>query len=319
MMMDSVLERIDEALRAWEPPEVPQDIPQGDMPGDRVWIGPQAEKKAQAVFRALLPLLREALSANPRRRAVVAVTGGSGVGKTCVSALLTHYLSEIGVGAYTHSGDNYPRRIPIQNDAERMRVFRSAGVRGLLETGEYTSERAAALRRLQLDDLDSDPAQRAAHSWLAAYQAAGRAALDEYLGSAAEQGYEEIGDVLRRFRAGEDKIWLRRLGRGPEDLWYEEKTFSGVSVLVLEWTHGNSGLFEGVDIPVLLSSTPAETRAYRLARGRDANADTAFITMVLELEQAKLEARAGTAKLIVSKACKTLTYDEYKAEMEAGR
>ena len=94
---------------------------------------------------------------------------------------------------------------------------------------------------------------------------------------------------------------------------------AGVSVLVLEWTHGNSGLFEGVDIPILLSSTPAETRAYRLARGRDANADTAFITMVLELEQAKLEARAGAAKLIVSKSCELLSHDEYVRRMNAGR
>ena len=30
----------------------------------------------------------------------------------------------------------------------------------------------------------------------------------------------------------------------------------------------------------MTSSTPAETREYRLARGRNANADTAFITMV---------------------------------------
>ena len=173
--------------------------------------------------------------------------------------------------------------------------------------------------RLQLADLDSDPTQRGAHPWLAAYQAAGRRALDGYLGSQAEQSYEEIEGVLRRFHAGDEAVWLRRLGRKPEDLWYEKKDLSGVSVLVLEWTHGNSGLFEGVDIPVLLSSTPAETRAYRLARGRDANADTAFITMVLELEQAKLEARAGAAKLIVSNACRVLNLDEYKSEMNAGR
>ena len=318
-MTDYVLNRIDEALRAWQPPEATQDMPQGDMPGDKVWIGPQAIEKAQTAFRALLPLLREALAANPARRAVVAVTGGSGVGKTCVSALLTYYLNQLGVGAYTHSGDNYPRRIPAQNDAERMRIFRFAGTRALVEAGAYSPERAETLRRLQREDTDSDPAQRAAHAWLAVYQAAGREALSGYLGTGAEQSYEEIGDVLRRFRAGEDKIWLRRLGRGPEDLWYEEKDFSGVSVMVLEWTHGNSGLFEGVDIPVLLSSTPAETRAYRLARGRDANADTAFITMVLELEQAKLEARAEAAKLIVSKACRVLSLEEYKSEMNAGR
>ncbi len=318
-MRDFVLERLDEALRAWQPPQAGQDIPQGDMPGDKVWIGPQAEEKAQVTFRALLPLLRETLTASASRRAVVAVTGGSGVGKTCVSALLTHYLNRLGVGAYTLSGDNYPRRIPVQNDAERARVFRWAGVLGLLEAGRYGAEQAEILRRLQLSDEDSEPARCQALPWLADYQRAGRAALDQYLGSAQEQTYEELETVLRLFHAGEEIIWLRRLGREMEDLWYEAKDFSGVSVLVLEWTHGNSGLFQGVDIPVLLASTPAQTRAYRLARGRDANADTAFITMVLELEQAKLEARAGAAKLIVSKDCKVLSHDEYVDEMNAGR
>ena len=125
--------------------------------------------------------------------------------------------------------------------------------------------------------------------------------------------------MLKQFKAGQEKIWLKRLGNEDTDLWYDEKDFSQVSVLVLEWTHGNSGKFEGVDIPVLLSSTPAETREYRLARGRNANADTAFITMVIELEQEKLEARAGAAKVIVSKSCELLTYEQYQQQMAAGR
>ena len=318
-MSDPILSRLDEALLSWQPPEVPEDIPQGDMPGDKVWIGPQSIEKANVTFRALLPLLRAALATNPNRRAVVAVTGGSGVGKTCVSALLTYYLNEIGVGAYTLSGDNYPRRIPPQNDAERMRVFRTAGVRGMLAAGVYSPETAAALKELQLSDLDPDPAQCAAHPWLAAYQQAGRAALSEYLGTELEQEYDQLEKVLKDFDNGAQKLWLKRLGRDAEALWYDEVDFSGVNVIVLEWTHGNSGRFAGVDIPILLSSTPAETRAYRLARGRDANADTAFITMVLELEQAKLEARASAAKLIVSKGCRLLSYEEYQAEMNAGR
>ena len=318
-MSDPILSRLDEALLSWQPPEVPEDIPQGDMPGDKVWIGPQSIEKAGVTFRALLPLLRAALAASPNRRVVVAVTGGSGVGKTCVSALLTYYLNRLGVGAYTLSGDNYPKRIPPQNDAERMRVFRTAGVRGMLAAGVYSPEAAKKLKELQLSDLDPDPAQCAAHPWLAAYQQAGRAALSEYLGTELEQEYDQLEKVLKDFDNGAQKLWLKRLGRDAEALWYDEVDFSGVNVIVLEWTHGNSGRFAGVDIPILLSSTPAETRAYRLARGRDANADTAFITMVLELEQAKLEARASAAKLIVSKGCRLLSYEEYQAEMNAGR
>ena len=268
---------------------------------------------------AALPHLREALAQNPAGKAVVAVTGGSGVMKTCVSALLTYYLNQLGVGAFTLSGDNYPRRYPELNDAERVRIFRLGGTRGLVEAGVYTKERAALLKDLQLADLDSDPQQCEEHPWLAPYQQAGREALTQYLGTANEQEYDKIQQVLGQFKAGQEKIWLKRMGRDDTALWFEEKDFSQISVVVLEWTHGNSGLFQGVDVPVLLASTPAETREYRLSRGRDANADTAFITMVIQLEQGKIEARAPYAQVIVSKSCEVLTLEEYQRRMAEGR
>lgn len=312
-----IVEKLEQACAGWVPPEVPEDIPQGDMPGDRVWIGPQSMAKAEAAFRALLPMLRDAV--NEHGKAVIAVSGGSGTGKTCVAALITHYLNQLGVGAYTLSGDNYPRRIPPLNDAERARIFRVAGVRGMLAAGTYNPENAAVLKELQETDLDSEPKEVGRHPWLADYQAAGREELSQYLGTAAEQEYDQLETVLAQFRAGQEKIWLKRMGREETALWYDEKDFSGVSVLVLEWTHGNSGQFAGVDIPILLYNTPAETREYRLARGRDSNADTAFITMVIELEQQKLEARAHAAKIIISRAAEVISYDECKARMEAGR
>ena len=318
-MSASVLQIIENAMNNWQPPEVPEDIPQGDMPGDKVWIGPQSIEKATVAFQAVLPMLKEALAANPAHKAVISVSGGSGVMKTCVSALLTYYLTQLGVGAYTMSGDNYPRRIPVQNDAERMRIFRLGGIRGMLQEGVYNPENAATLKELQLADTDSEPKMVEEHPWLAAYQKAGREALSGYLGTDLEQEYDQLENVLTQFKAGQEKVWLKRLGNEDADLWYDEKDFSQTDVLVLEWTHGNSGKFEGVDIPILLSSTPAETREYRLARGRNANADTAFITMVIELEQKTLEARAHAAKVIVSKSCKLLTYDEYKQQMAAGR
>ncbi len=70
-MSGSPLKKLDSALSGWRPPEAPDDIPQGDMPGDKVWIGPQSVEKANAVFRALPPLLRGALAASPCERAVV--------------------------------------------------------------------------------------------------------------------------------------------------------------------------------------------------------------------------------------------------------
>ena len=76
---------------------------------------------------------------------------------------------------------------------------------------------------------------------------------------------------------------------------------------------------EATACPPTAVDTPAETREYRLARGRDANADTAFITMVIELEQAKLEARAQAAKIIVSKGAEILSYEACRARIEAGQ
>lgn len=68
-------------------------------------------------------------------------------------------------------------------------------------------------------------------------------------------------------------------------------------MLVIEWTHGNSDWYEGVDIPVLLNSTPAETLAHRQARNRDGRADSPFTTMVLELGTADAQGTAHNAKL----------------------
>lgn len=53
------------------------------------------------------------------------------------------------------------------------------------------------------------------------------------------------------------------MGRKPEELWYEEVDFKDIKVMVIEWTHGNSYYLKGVDIPVLLSSTPQETLEFR--------------------------------------------------------
>lgn len=86
--------------------------------------------------------------------------------------------------------------------------------------------------------------------------------MAEYLGSEQEQEFDELSKTLTQFKSGADKIWLKRMGRTETELWYEEKDFRNISVIILEWTHGNCGKFDGVDIPILLNSTPAETREY---------------------------------------------------------
>lgn len=129
----------------WTPPALPAVIPQGDMPGDRIVIGEEHIRKANTLFPALLPLL--AACENPSGRAVVTVCGGSGVGKSEIASILAYYLRAEGIGSYVLSGDNYPRRIPRENDAERLRVYRVGGLRLIWQQGGATAELTADLVR----------------------------------------------------------------------------------------------------------------------------------------------------------------------------
>ncbi|MFT4109116.1 sucrose phosphorylase [Propionicimonas sp.] len=298
-------------------PDVPDlaAVPTGDMPGDKVRIGEAHLAKARAVFpelwRQLEPLLADG------GRAVVAVCGGSGVGKSETGSLLAHGLNLRGVGAYVLSGDNYPRRVPAANDAERLRVYRAGGTRGLLASGAYEERVRSVLAALQASGADADPAQRASHPWLATYQKAARRALAGYLGTPEETDFEEVSRILAAFHAGAPLLMLKRMGRTPEQLWYDAVDVSGTRVIVIEWTHGNSDQLSGVDIPILLNSTPEETLAHRRARSRDGAVDSPFTTTVLELEQAMLRAQAPKARIIVSLAGELLDHAGYLAAMGA--
>jgi len=297
----------------WVPPALPEngEIPHGDMPGDRVEIGETHIQKANVIF----PVLCEEIRKLAQKKIVVAVSGGSGVGKSETASLLSYYFNALGVGAYTLSGDNYPRRIPAQNDAERERIYRVGGVQGLLSAACYSDDVASALQSLWETGTDADSAACEAHPWLSVYQKAGREALSGYLGTDLEQNYAELSEILARFKAGADKLWLKRMGRTPDALWYEEIDFSEIDVLILEWTHGNSANLHGVDIPILLNSTPEETAAHRRSRARDGKTDSPFTTTVLQIEQGMLHRRADAAKIIVSKAGELLTHAEYHQRM----
>ena len=292
-------------------PAVPADIRHGDMPGDKVCIGEEHIQKAQAIY----PRLREELDAPKDKKAVMAVCGGSGVGKSEIASVLAYYLNHDGIGAYVMSGDNYPRRIPRDNDIERVRVYRQGGLHGLVDHDLLTADVSAQLRRLWGEEKDADPAAAQALPWLAVYQQSGRRALTGYLGTPNETNFDEVSDILARFHQGEEAIYLKRMGRETTELWYDKVDFSNIQVLILEWTHGNSDFIEGVDIPILLNSTPAETLAHRRARNRDGKIDSAFTTMVLEIEQKKLEAQAHKAKIILSKQGELLSYADYRLLM----
>lgn len=240
-------------------------LPHGDMPGDKIEIEQNHIEKAEKIY----PFLKSLLSGGSKN--VVCVCGGSGVGKSEIASLLAGMLKRDGIGTYVMSGDNYPHRIPAENDAERERV----------------------------------------------YSEGGREALDSYLGSEQEIDFDLVNSILAKFKAGEKKISLKRMGRTPEELWFDEVDFSNIDVLILEWTHGNSDNINGVDIPILLNSTPAETLEHRRKRARDKGVDSPFTTMVLELEQAKLQRQAHKAKIIITKSGEIIDYDTYLKLMEA--
>ena len=139
--------------------------------------------------------------------------------------------------------------------------------------------------------------------------------LTDYLGTPNETDFEEVNGIIAAFKTGAASIALKRMGRETTELWYDTVDFSNTQVLIIEWTHGNSDYLQGVDIPILLNSTPAETLAHRRARNRDGKLDSAFTTMVLQIEQKKLENQAEKAKIILSKAGEILSYSDYRLLM----
>ena len=312
MNIDAI-QKLASGLSGWTPPRTDGPIPQGDMPGDKVQIGPDHIAKANTIFPLLVPLAAEHAH---NGRVVISVCGGSGVGKSEIASLLSHYFRSAGIGSYTLSGDNYPLRIPMYNDAERNRIFRVAGLRGLVDAGVYNASVRETLSGLWQQETDADPALRTAYPWLAVYQDSGRAALAAYLGTNLEQDYKELNGILSEFHAGAESIWLKRMGRTEDARWYDAVDLSDTNVLILEWTHGNSDFLRGVDIPILLNSTPEQTRAHRRSRSRDGKTDSAFTTMVLEIEQSELDRCAHKAKIILAKTGENLTYAQYRAEME---
>ncbi|WP_455034974.1 adenylylsulfate kinase [Lachnoanaerobaculum gingivalis] len=302
-------------FKNWKPPVLPERIPQGDMPGDKVVISEYHIDRANRIFPDLLEEIEKVKKENGSQKIVVAVCGGSGVGKSGIAAVLSYYLKEIGLGSYTLSGDNYPHRIPEYNDAERLHLFREGALKEMLKDGEYTKERFDIIHALQVEGEDANLENIKKYPWYESYINGGHKALEGYLGTENELAFKELEDILNKFKSGADKIWLKRMGRTNTELWYDEIDFKDVGVLMIEWTHGNSDYYKGVDIPILLHSTPQETLEYRLLRNRDGEIDSPFTTMVLEIEQEMLKNQAHKAKIIIAKNGERLTYPEYCKSM----
>lgn len=257
-------------------------------------------QKALYVYTQIRSSLAEKLARNPHRRVVVGISGGSGSGKTSIAALLKEKLEADGLGCYVLAGDDYPHRLPKYNDAERLRIYREYGLRGMVDGGVYTPERFARIQQWQQKGEDADFAHAGENLWFWHYLDVGRKGLAAYLGSPRELDFQKVESVLASFHAGEDTIWLRKMGREETEVWYEKTDFRGVSVLLLEWTHANSGCFQGVDLSIYLDSTPQETLARRMARNRDSGVDSPFTAMVLEIEQEQLKNQAKTVDFVFS-------------------
>lgn len=283
------------------------NIVHGDMPGDKVSIDDTHIAKAKTIFVELLDKVKQL----NKEKIVISVCGGSGVGKSETASLLSYFFKSMGIGSYTLSGDNYPRRIPMYNDGERLHIFRESAIRGMIKDGTYTKERFDIIHKFQEENMDANKANVENYPWYESYIRNGSEGLAGYLGTDNEIDFKQIESIVKEFKDGKSKIYLKRMGRDATALWYDEVDFSEINILIIEWTHGNSKNYNGVDIPILLNSTPAETLEHRRLRNRDGGIDSPFTTLVLELEQNLLIRDAHKAKIILSKAGEILSYESY--------
>lgn len=239
-----------------------------DMPGDVVEIGPDQKEKAENIFSKLFAELKENIE--NKDKIVVSLYGGSGSGKSSFAVLLAQMFGEKGIGYYVISGDNYPRRIPVENDMMRQKIYDESGVDGL--------------RR--------------------------------YLCGPDEIDYDTINNILEQFKSGKDILSLKRMGTKKEDIWFEDVDVSDISIIILEWTHGNNENLKNIDYPIYLHSTPELTYQRRVKRNRNANAGSDFISLVLKLEQEKLLGQVAGAKMIVDIDGSIISYKEYVEKYE---
>lgn len=288
-------------------PSIEEPMPRGDMPGDPILYSQDSLNKAAILFETLI----NKIDFDTQSKWVISISGGSGSGKTTLASVLAHYFNCAGIGTYILSGDNYPHRIPEYNDAERVHRYREAGQQALVEHGLYNDDVKNQLKDIYTNFKDGSLDYLQQDSWYATYHQAGKEALNHYLGTENELNFQAINRVLNAFKKNEERILLKRMGRSAEALWYDPVDFSKIEILFVEWTHGNHEQLESIDFRLFLNSTPAETLAYRLLRARDGQADSPFVTMVLEIEQGKLHQQSKRADLIFSKNGEVLSYEDY--------
>ena len=244
----------------------------------------------------LFPLILEKTEERKEKKTIISVSGGSGVGKTGMAFLLQNMFEKQGKKSLIISGDNYPHRISMYNDAERIARFRMSGLNGLITEGLYTDEVKEKLLELQKAGRDAE--EQEDMQWLSIYQKYGDKALTDYLGTDQELDYEAVSNLLMQFHGGTSQLLLRHMGRTPDDIWYDRMDVSDTDILILEWTHGNSACLQGVDVSVVLISTPEETLENRKKRNRDTAIDSPFVVRILRIEQKKINDGLDRADII---------------------
>lgn len=244
----------------------------------------------------LFPLILEKTEERKEKKTIISVSGGSGVGKTGMAFLLQNMFEKQGKKSLIISGDNYPHRIPMYNDAERIARFRMSGLNGLITERLYTDEVKEKLLEFQKAGRDAE--EQEDMQWLSIYQKYGDKALTDYLGTDQELDYEAVSNLLMQFHGGTSQLLLRHMGRTPDDIWYDRQDVSDTDILILEWTHGNSTYLQGVDVSVVLISTPEETLENRKKRNRDTAIDSPFVARVLRIEQKKINDGLDRADII---------------------
>ena len=90
------------------------------------------------------------------------------------------------------------------------------------------------------DDYPNRIPKRNDEERMRVYKETGEDGLRGYLGTKKEIDFDRINEVLAAFHEGKDTITLRHMGREDGEISSEETDFSGISVLLLEWTHGGS-------------------------------------------------------------------------------
>lgn len=265
------------------------------MDTKKITVSDLAQEQIRNAER-LFPLIQKKTEERKEKKTVISISGGSGVGKTGMAFLLQNMFEKQGKKTLIISGDNYPHRIPMYNDAERIARFRMAGLNGLIAEKLYTDEVKEKLLELQRAGRDAE--EQEDMQWLSMYQKYGDKALTDYLGTGQELDYEAVSNLLMQFHGETSQLLLRHMGRTPDDIWYDRRDVSDTDILILEWTHGNSTYLQGVDISVVLISTPEETLENRKKRNRDTAIDSPFVARVLRIEQKKINDGLKRADII---------------------